>query len=434
MKFSNFSDHLLKNVFLFYFWEPFGREYSQRQEKFKGVIKLILTCLYKSLVNINSIRKHSIPEIKDKIAFGTVRQQNKDNLTRLKSLLNRKYTEVPDRRITKNRDFEDLFYGYLGLRYTFHHMYWYFALKGKEKIAYRNKFWLCFFGLGMYRYVYLQLKKSPTVECFVGTNDHIGSHQMGFVAAKKLGIRSIYIQHASVTENFPPLHVDLALLDGEDAKNKYKIAPNFNTQIRLIGAPKYDIGLEKLKNHSKISNNVGICVNMNEKEHGKLLELCKALREAEIPFIIRFHPHLNDAFKESFIDFAYKYSDVSTESETDFILQCHTIISGDSNILLDALVLYRRPIYFSDSTQHHDYYGFLKNGILDKKYTEINEVIETLDENSFDVEKYRKRAKHFIDTINTPFEGKSSLLALKEIFDFIQEPLPKNIQQQIVYK
>ena len=42
-------------------------------------------------------------------------------------------------------------------------------------------------------------------------------------AAKQLSIKTAYVQHAPVTREFPPLEVDLALLDGPVSVERYAI-------------------------------------------------------------------------------------------------------------------------------------------------------------------------------------------------------------------
>lgn len=409
---SNYRNHILKQIIPLYFWEPLNQNFSSFQESYKGVVKLILVNILKSMRNYKKIRSHTIPTLKKEIVFAYDGKPKKDVLIHLKDCL--KHEICPPHSLMQNKEFSDLYFGYLGLHYSIHHLIWYFRLKGYERYAYRNKFWHCYYHLGMYRYVYKQLKKSKKAECFIGTNDHIGLGRMGFVASEKLDIKTVYIQHASVTDKFPPLIVDLALLDGADAKNKYQIAPNQSIAIKLIGSPKYDSALKSDKLHQR-SDAIGVCLNMNPKEHSDIKNLCLELEKQNINFILRCHPHLNKKFLLPFEDLNWSFSDPNIEKETDFILNCKAIISGDSNILLDTIVLFRRPIYFNSSGVVSDYYGFLKNGVVDKMYQNTHEVIAEIKKSSYDITFRRQRAKYYIDSINSNFEGKSSEEAEKQI-------------------
>lgn len=418
MNYSNYNNHILKNINPLYFWEPFDRDFSGFQESFKGVIKLIGLNIISSLKNYKKIKNHEIPKIEKEVVFSYNKKLKKDVLSQLKVHLTDRSEITPDPKLLEDKPFIDIYIGFLGLRYALHHCVWYFSFKGYERQAYRNKFWHCYYDLGRYQYMLKQLKKSKKVKCFVGTNDHIGSDRIGFVISEKLGIKSVYIQHASVTKDFPPLMVDLALLDGQNAKEKYKIAPNKKVQIELIGSPKYDNALNDPKLHN-VSDLIGICVNMNTQEHDNIFALCEQLNNLDLKFIIRFHPHLTSKHTTQFIKSKWLYSDPKVETESDFILRCGKVVSGDSNILLDSIVLYRRPIYFAPSKLASDYYGFLNNGVIDKHYDCIEDVIAEVKNSNYDIPAGRQKAKFYINTINSEFEGRSNELALKHINELI---------------
>src|SRR5690554_4756670 len=90
---TNYRKHLLKNAFPLFFWEPFRFNYSDKQEKFRTLIKLILRTVIKSLSNWKYIRKTKIPALDSEIVIGPA-IENKDSLKTLKSLITGRYVEL----------------------------------------------------------------------------------------------------------------------------------------------------------------------------------------------------------------------------------------------------------------------------------------------------------------------------------------------------
>src|SRR5690606_16705276 len=72
------------------------------------------------------------------------------------------------------------------------------------------------------------------------SNDHNMETRTLEHAASRLGIRTAYVQHASVAHGFPPLAFNLAFLDGLDAARKYDQPGYARSQVFLTGIPKGD--------------------------------------------------------------------------------------------------------------------------------------------------------------------------------------------------
>ena len=65
------------------------------------------------------------------------------------------------------------------------------------------------------------------------SNDHTVQARSLRISAEILGIKTLYMQHASVSEIFPPLEFDYALLDGEIAyPDLYKLLQNPRQKFR----------------------------------------------------------------------------------------------------------------------------------------------------------------------------------------------------------
>ena len=125
--------------------------------------------------------------------------------------------------------------------------------------------------------------------CLVMSNDHTMWNRVFLYAAKRENVPVIYVQHASVTENFPPLAFDYALLEGKDALQKYDQGTPTETQIFLVGMPKMDQYFNKI-NTSEQVHKIGICTNALDLTESveKLLVDLKYLKE--LLLVLRPHP------------------------------------------------------------------------------------------------------------------------------------------------
>ncbi len=303
------------------------------------------------------------------------------------------------------------------LAYTIDLLRWYFFLPSFQREIYRARYYNYFLRLGQYRFLLSRFRNSPHLQVYIASNDHSGLSQIGFVAAANAGIKTVYIQHASVTEKFPPLRADYAFLEGADAADKYKVAGASNTVVSLVGAMKYDRYL-KLPMLDKPGAYLGICIGMEGHNYQANLALCTQLKELGEPFLIRFHPRQTAAVRALFTTHQAYFSDTG-QSALDFIMDCHTIISGESNILLEAIILKRRPIYFASDGEVKDHYGFLKNKVVDRAYQTVAECMEGL-RADFDLDFHRQQAKYYNEVLYTTDEGNSTALVMKAMDEILK--------------
>ncbi|MBB2145924.1 hypothetical protein GM921_10530 [Pedobacter sp. LMG 31464] len=231
--------------------------------------------------------------------------------------------------------------------------------------------------------------------------------------AKNLGIETIYIQHASVTENFSDLNVfSSALLEGEDSLMKYQLNGTANSNLYLIGMPKFDQFFDKIK-QSELVKTIGVCTNGTD-DFDAYVELINNLHQSfpEIELIIR--PHPSDRRKSAWFDLAMKnnakFSDVKEVESFKFFESTSLIIAGDSNIHLEAGLLNIPSIYFDSSKKNIDWYGFVKNKLAHYA-DDAAHVLAQINHFSINLLETRSRAKFYVETVNTKFDGKSSVLA-----------------------
>ena len=88
-------------------------------------------------------------------------------------------------------------------------------------------------------------KQKPRQVVFA--NDHIPDARSFILACKNAGVKTAYIQHGSVSKYFPPLVFDLALLESQYSKDIYTSNKKYNSRIELIGIPKLDIEISKIR-------------------------------------------------------------------------------------------------------------------------------------------------------------------------------------------
>lgn len=303
------------------------------------------------------------------------------------------------------------YYRRLSLRYALHRFWWYYTLPPYQRKVYRARYSDFHRTLGRYRYLLHLFRNNKKIKYYIASNDHSGMCQLGYVAARKAGLKTIYVQHAAVSDLFPPLMVDYALLDGEDSKAKYLRAGHTHAKIFLIGTMKYDPYLQH-ELLDKPGELIGVCMGVAAHDLDKTVELCKLLKTMGIPFSVRFHPSVTEKTRAVFEREEWMVSLPENETALDFIMRCHSIISGDSTILLEAIVLKRRPVYFCSDGVNRDYYGFLKRGVLEEAYYTPQEVLDALNED-FDMEAHRKNAKWYCDSLYTEYEGRSTERAME---------------------
>jgi len=290
-----------------------------------------------------------------------------------------------------------------------------FFFKGSQN---KVKFYDLFFKTnGLYSEGLRLLKKSRP-KAIIFANDHEIIPRAVLKAAKALEVPTFYIQHAAVSQYFPVLDFDYALLEGQDSKDKYLGIGETNSKIHLVGMPKFDEHINHV-NQSTTIENIGIAFNTMD-ELGYVLEIVRKLKDSfpKINFIIR--PHPSDERKLNLLD-DIEISNAKKETAFNFLKRVDAIIAGESSILLEAAMLNVYPMCFGFSNvKFLDYYGFVKNNLVQyfDKVEDLNLEIKKL---FFKKPNIQERAMYFNAAINTEFYGKSSLKCSQIILETIQK-------------
>lgn len=273
-------------------------------------------------------------------------------------------------------------------------------------------------SVGLYE-VYRGVLKRYRPKAIIFSNDHTLQPRSLFLAAKSLGIPTIYIQHASVSKYFPPLKFDLSLLEGKDALGKYRSIRNTSSNIKLVGMPKLD---QYLKNKNKNIKHIGICINALDNEN--LVNSLISFISFRFPTLtISFRKHPRDTRQFLCIDKnKIKWSNAKEENSFEFLNKQDLVIAGNSSIHLEATALnvVSLGMNFNDKPDFNDYYGFLKKNLI-KFIGNYDQLECELKNQMLKKENVYKNAKFYINTIDTNDEGKSAALSIKYINTFLAD-------------
>lgn len=309
----------------------------------------------------------------------------------------------------------------------------YFRASGQLKTSFKyifDKYWLTY---GLYIAARLWLRKiQPRVVVF--GSDHAVEQRVIRKAAREENIKTVYIQHASVTDEFPVLEFDYALLQGMDTLKTYDKIGESKTIVYLVGNPKLD-GYQQNINRKNTVDTLGICTNKLDPIR-RVEELIIKIKAYFPEMHVILRPHPGDAKAQEWQQLAKKYalefSNSKTEDSFHYLSRIDCIIAGNSNIHLEAVLLNVYPLFFDFALKPKlVQYSFLKEGLCEY-YADIETLFGKIRELKLHKDDIRHRAKPYNDTIDTAYDFKSSDLAkglLQAIAD--QQEIPGSTWSRI---
>jgi len=283
--------------------------------------------------------------------------------------------------------------------------------KGYLRKSFNNffeQYWMTF-GLYYFLKIYLRLIVPKAI---VVANDHITECRTLTSVAQELKISTFYIQHASVSEKFPPLNFDYALLEGKDSLSKYSKIGEIKSKVFLIGMAKFDKYLLEVNKNDKLKR-LGLCTNTLDPLD-RVSDLIKHLigMFPTLELLLRPHPTQKGkrVLKNLANEIGISYSDSSTVDAFTFLKKVDAVIACDSSILLEAALLNIYPIYYDYKNEKKDAYGYVKNKLADYacNYKNLEKILRRLIKNKPNI---RSRTKYYCDTVETEKDGKSAELA-----------------------
>jgi hypothetical protein len=242
-------------------------------------------------------------------------------------------------------------------------------------------------------------------------NDHTMQTRVFEHAAHRMGITTAYMQHASVTGDFPPLAFDLAFLDGSDAAHKYDQPGSEGTRAFLTGVPKVDAHRASARERATVRR-IGVCVNVLDPTTD-VVRFVEDLRRLapRVDVLLRPHPSDGRAWAEAVR--GIELSDANSEPSFTFLDRVDAVITGPSNIVLEAALVGVRSVYVDFGRLGIDHYGFVERGLC-VKADSAEQALALLDPahgTAVDIEAL----KAYCATVGTAYDGRSAELVSRLI-------------------
>ena len=279
----------------------------------------------------------------------------------------------------------------------------YFSSNKEDKKLIRT-FYLDFItAIATYKDLERMILRNRRIKLIVFANDHILENRCLIEIALKHSIRTLYIQHASVTSLFPPLLFNYSFLDGLESYEKYESISSIKGKIFLTGSPRFDAFYSYKESKEKYA--VGIALNEFDSVE-KVLSLCLFIKR-NLPggVIVRPHPMMlngmfdENLFKDNSIAISYPNKDLSYV----FLSEINFLIANESGIHLDAALM-RKPsiLYNFSDNEVMDWYGYLRKGLI-KQCNTYEELLNCLN-TGYNLSD--KIVKYYAASYGSPIEGK----------------------------
>jgi hypothetical protein len=279
-----------------------------------------------------------------------------------------------------------------------------------------------FYAIGYYE-VYRMALRHYQPRGVVFSNDHNDDTRSLLLACRAEGIPTAYVQHASVSANFPPLGFDLSLLEGQDALDKYRLCGPVHGRVELVGMPKADAYLSQ-KNTAPVVRRVGIACNIHDPMPALVEALVYLVRELpELTFTLRPHPSDGRDFEplRQLLP-TLQWSSARQENVFDFLLRQDALVAADTSTHLEATLLNVASIYFRFGTNEltNDYYGYAARGLVERANSpaELAAVLRRYAQ-SKPADLYR-RAAYYNATLGTPDEGRSQIRTISLLNNWLK--------------
>lgn len=268
-------------------------------------------------------------------------------------------------------------------------------------LKYFTRLWTTY---GLYEIAGEMLDKY-NVKVLVLANDHNDINRCLIFNALERGIKTVYVQHASVKKGFPRLDFAYSFLDGRESLEKYVYAGKPAGEVYLSGGVRFDFLYDKIVKRNYDVKKIGIAINMLD-DFEKVKKLCLFLKqEGYNDLILRPHPRYQHLNTEWLIKNNIAISNPKEESSYDFIANIDFMISNESAIHLDASIMYCPTVLYNMSaTSVLDDYNFIKNNLV--KLANTDEELLMFIKNPKDILPTREVLQYYNASSNTHLEGK----------------------------
>jgi hypothetical protein len=253
-------------------------------------------------------------------------------------------------------------------------------------------------------------------------NDHSPMNRCFLKIATEYNIKTVYVQHASVSNKFPMLYFDYSFLDGEESFEKYSKKSKKGSKILLSGASRYDRFYQ-----TTICNKNKIGIAVNEYDDFEIVsKLCEKLIDSGFNnIIVRPHPSMGQWNKKWFILHNIEFSDASLTPPNDYLSELILNISNISSIHLDASIIKIPTVQYQLSKKTiWDQYQYIDKKLV-KQANNFSELIEYI-HNPQKIIPETSVVQYFVASAYSEYEGKVG----KFIADYIEIILSGNNQAE----
>ena len=255
------------------------------------------------------------------------------------------------------------------------------------------------------------------------SNDHSNPNRSLRVLCEQLGLKTLYMQHASVSKIFPPLQYDYALLDGRAAYNTYLSCidnlPNtkvYPVQVFLSGQKKA-VTIQTTPTTELFD--IGVAVNTLD-DFVFLKDFLIKANTLHLSVLIRTHPRQEKEFLEKLntvLESKVQWCDPQKEEIQTFFSSIKCLVAANTSIHLEAALAGLATLYyeFNSNSQLVDYYGYLESGLTcELNINNLSDSITKGIENSNTL-KRNKAVQMYSATYMTQWENKEGILATELI-------------------
>ena len=302
--------------------------------------------------------------------------------------------------------------------------------------------------LNSYIYIpcFLRLLRESTPEFVVVSNDHSVNNRSLLAVANYLGIPTVYMQHASVSDLFPALRFTYAFLDGEKSLHFYEDCENNSPgDIREYQKPRVFLSGQKKNiyaNQFMTKHKIGIAINMLDPIDAVVL-LVERMKINNIDVLLRWHPRqsmsdVNKIYSAFAEDIQVRLSDPKTQDVGAFLDNVNTLIAGNSSIHLEAAIMGVRTIYYLMApSERPDYYGYVQEGISVNAQS-IDELFNMLkNKEALDIKGRNEIIKKYSESYGTKWCGREGELVVETLHRITErkelESLYKKIDKSSVF-
>ena len=285
---------------------------------------------------------------------------------------------------------------------------------------------------------YIDMLKKVQPKIIIVLNDHHVINRSLRLSAEIMDVKTLYLQHASVSEIFPPLEFNYALLDGNIAHQFYiqcyqtqqrtnlRIEKNIaKCKVILTGQKKSVVK----KNEEKMLKglHIGLAVNPDD-DFDYLQKLLEHLSSMKVKCIVRTHQGQSLFFLKQLKAYIrdknwISWSDSREHMISNYFMQVNLLIASNSSIHLEAALAGLPTFYYEMTSKvlYSDYYGYVRNGVSKKLENNFSfELLKNFVNSEHNDLQRLKSIKSYSETYGTSWqdqEGKLSALIINRILN-----------------